>query len=128
MNQDNIGRLEGRVTPDTTARAMGSGSLPVYATPAMIALMEGAACAALAGQLDDGVTTVGTFMQAEHLSATPVGMRVWAEATLTHSDGRTYTFAIDAYDEAGLIGKAQHKRASVKSQRFLEKAQAKGQA
>ena len=126
MSQIQTGRFETRVTLENTAKVMGSGSLEVFATPAMIAIMEAAACAALEGKLDEGITTVGIWLQAEHLSATPVGMKVWAEAKLTKSDGRIFTFTIEAFDETGLIGKAEHKRVSVKAQRFVEKANAKG--
>ena len=107
---------------------MASGQLPVFATPALVALMEQAACNALAGTLDEGVSTVGAFISVEHLSATPLGMRVWAEATLTAQEGRSYDFTIEAFDEAGLIGRATHKRVAVKSARFLEKAEAKKNA
>ena len=108
-----------------TARVMGSGSLDVYATPALVALMEHAACEALSGVLEDGVTTVGTQMNVSHLAATPVGMEVWAEATLTAQEGRAYTFTIEAYDAAGLIGRAEHQRFAVKVDKFMAKTNAK---
>lgn len=113
------------VDASKTARVMGSGSLDVYATPALVALMEHAACEALSGVLEDGVTTVGTQMNVSHLAATPVGMEVWAEATLTAQEGRAYTFAIEAYDAAGLIGKAEHQRFAVKVDKFMAKTNAK---
>ena len=119
------GRFEMIVDQAHTARAMGSGSLPVLATPAMVAMMEHAACNALEGTLAPELTTVGVEMQVSHLSASPVGVRVWAEATLTETDGRQFTFAIQAFDGAGPIGKAVHRRASVKQASFLEKTQAK---
>ena len=122
------GKAEWTVNDKNTAASMASGQLPVFATPALVALMEQAACNALAGTLDEGVSTVGAFISVEQLSATPLGMRVWAEATLTAQEGRTYDFTIDAYDEAGLIGRATHKRVAVKSARFLEKAEAKKNA
>lgn len=122
---DKQGRFEMIVEQAHTACAMGSGSLPVLATPAMVAMMEHAACNALEGVLAPELTTVGTEMQVSHLSASPVGMHVWAEATLTETDGRQFTFAIRAFDSAGLIGKAVHRRASVKQASFLEKTQAK---
>ena len=90
--------------------------------------MEQAACNAIAETLEEGISTVGTQISVEHLSATPVGMRVWAEATLTAQEGRSYDFTIEAFDEAGLIGRATHKRVAVRSARFLEKAEAKKNA
>ena len=108
-----------------TASTMGSGSLEVYATPALVALMEHAACEAISGMLEEGVTTVGTQMNVSHLAATPVGMTVRAEAVLTAQEGRSYTFAIEAYDAAGLIGKADHQRVAVKIDKFMARAVAK---
>ena len=119
------GRFEMTVTEENTAKTMGSGSLDVLATPAMVAMMEHAACLALEDTLEPGLTTVGVEMQVSHVSATPVGMKVWAEATLTQTDGRQYVFDITAYDTAGVIGKATHKRASVKVEKFMVKTQAK---
>lgn len=108
-----------------TALEVGSGSLRVYATPCMAALMEGAACEALEGILPEEKTTVGCELNLKHLSATPVGMEVRAEAEVTAVDGNIITFAITAYDEAGKIGEAQHKRAIVTAQKFLDKTYAK---
>ena len=108
-----------------SAAVMGSGSLMVYATPALVALMEHAACEALKGMLDEDVTTVGTQMNISHVAATPMGMPVRAEATLTAQEGRSYTFSIEAYDEAGLIGKAEHQRVAVKTEKFMARTNAK---
>ena len=113
------------VTPDVTADAVGSGLLPVFSTPSMIALIELAASELVQPYLDEGVTTVGTEISIKHLSATPVGMTVRAEAELTEIDGRRYVFAVRAYDDAGLIGEGRHERFAVKSARFMEKAEAK---
>jgi predicted thioesterase len=107
------------------ASAMGSGCLDVFATPAMIALMENAACNALADYLEGDETTVGTALDVQHLSATPEGMDVTAEAVLTAVNGREFTFDVTASDEAGLIGKGTHKRFLVYGGKFLEKTQAK---
>ena len=104
-----------------TAAEVGSGSLLVYATPCMVALMEGAACEAIASALKDTETTVGTGLNIQHLSATPVGLDVRAEAEVTAVEGKVITFAVTAYDEAGEIGKGTHKRCIVNSQKFLEK-------
>lgn len=119
------GSAETLVERADTAQEVGSGSLLVYATPCMVALMEGAACNALEGKLAVGETSVGTRMDVQHLAATPVGMEVRAESRLTAVDGRRLTFEITAFDEAGEIGKATHERVVVKTERFLEKAYAK---
>ena len=109
------------VEREDTAREVGSGDLLVYATPCMAALMEGAACEAIADCLKDTETTVGTALSIEHISATPVGLEVRAEAEVTAVEGKVITFQLHAYDEAGEIGKGTHKRVIVNSQKFLEK-------
>ena len=109
------------VEREDTAKEVGSGSLLVYATPCMAALMEGAACEAIAEALKETETTVGVELNIHHTSATPVGLDVRAEAEVTAVDGKVITFAITAFDEAGEIGKATHKRVIVNSQKFLEK-------
>ena len=119
------GRAETVVTPDNTARAAGSGLVPVFATPWMVALMENAAVQAVQGALEPGKGTVGTRLDVTHDAATPIGMRVWAEAELTAAEGRKLVFTVAAYDEAGLIGEGEHQRAIVWKARFEEKAQAK---
>lgn len=110
---------------EDTAMEVGSGSLLVYATPCMVALMEGAACDAIAEQLSEDKTSVGTSLEISHISATPVGLEVWAEAEVTAVEGSTVTFQVTAYDEAGKIGEGVHKRVIVSTQRFLDKAYAK---
>lgn len=109
------------VEREDTAAEVGSGSLLVYATPCMVALMEGAACEAIEEALPEGQTTVGMELNIQHLSATPVGLEVRAEATVTAVDGKIITFELHAYDEAGEIGKGTHKRCIVNSQKFLDK-------
>lgn len=118
-------KVETLVEREDTALEVGSGSLLVYATPCMVALMEGAACEAIASALPDGKTSVGTMLNISHLSATPVGLEVYAEAEVTEVEGNTITFAVTAYDEAGKIGEGTHKRAVISSQRFLEKTYTK---
>lgn len=113
------------VEREDTAQEVGSGSLLVYATPCMAALMEGAACEAIEAALPEGKTTVGAELNISHLSATPVGLEVRAEAEVTAVEGNTIIFALAAYDEAGKIGEGTHKRVIVSSQRFLDKAYAK---
>ena len=107
---------------EDTAKEVGSGDLLVYATPCMVALMEGAACEAIADTLGENQTTVGTALNIEHTSATPVGLEVRAEATVTAVEGKVITFQVKAFDEAGEIGSGIHKRVIVNSQKFLEKA------
>ena len=113
------------VEREDTALEVGSGSLLVYATPCMVALMEAAACEAIAEAMDETKTSVGTELNIQHVSATPVGMEVRAEAVVTAVDGKVITFEIHAFDEAGEIGKGTHKRVVVPTQRFLEKAYSK---
>ncbi len=109
------------VEKEDTAQYVGSGSLLVYATPCLAALMEGAACAAIEDVLPQGQTSVGTALNLEHLSATPVGLEVRASAEVTAVDGRKITFVITASDESGEIGRATHTRVLVNSEKFLEK-------
>ena len=110
------------VEKEDTAQIVGSGSLLVYATPCMVALMEGAACEAIAEALGEDQTTVGTMLNIEHISATPVGLEVHAEAEVTAVDGKVITFEVKAFDEVGEIGHGTHKRVIVNSQKFLDKA------
>ena len=113
------------VEREDTAKEVGSGDLLVYATPCMVALMEGAACEAIADALPDTQTTVGTMLNIEHISATPVGLEVRAEAEVTAVEGKVITFCVTAFDEAGEIGKGTHKRVIINSQKFLDKTYSK---
>ena len=115
------GFAEALVEQEDTAKVVGSGDLLVYATPCMVALMEGAACESIAPLLAEGESSVGTLMHVSHSSATPVGMEVRAESTVTAVEGRKVCFEIVAYDEAGEIGRATHERFIIKVERFLEK-------
>ena len=108
-----------------TAKEVGSGDLLVYATPCMVALMEGAACEAIAEALKETETTVGTMLNIEHTSATPVGLEVRAEAAVISVEGKVITFEVTAFDEIGEIGHGIHKRVLVNSQKFLDKAYSK---
>ena len=119
------GTVSTTVEREDTAYEVGSGSLLVYATPCMVALMEGAACEAIAPALTEDKTSVGTALNISHLSATPVGMDVWAEAEVTEIEGNAITFQITAYDEKGKIGEGAHKRFVVATQRFLDKTYSK---
>lgn len=110
---------------EDTAYEVGSGSLLVYATPCMVALMEGAACDAIAEALPEEKTSVGIELQISHISATPVGLEVRAEAKVTAVDGNIITFQVTAFDEAGKIGEGTHKRAIVTTQKFLDRTYSK---
>jgi predicted thioesterase len=109
------------VTAESTAIALGSGDVPVFATPALVALMEAAAVNAIAGHLSPDETTVGTWIEVTHLAATPVGGEVRAEAELVAVEGRTLTFTFAAFDEHRKIGEGRHRRARVNRERFLSK-------
>ena len=119
------GRAEALVTEANTAAAVGSGLVPVFATPYMVALMENAAVNAVQAGLEAGQGTVGTRLEVTHDAATPVGMKVWAEAELTAVDGKKLTFTVRAFDEAGPIGGGTHERFIITVDRFLAKAEAK---
>jgi len=120
------GRAELTVAREDTALVWGSGLLPVLATPRVVALMEQAAVDALSGTLEPGKTTVGTRIDIRHNAATPIGMRVWAQAVVTAAEGRAVTFAIEAFDEAGSVATADHQRFVVEEERFMHKAEARG--
>lgn len=120
-----IGRSETIVTENNTAQKLGSGLLPVFATPMMTLLMENAASEMCLPHLAEGEGTVGTHLDISHDSATPIGMKVWAEAKLVAIDGRALSFEVTAYDEKGPIGKGTHQRFIIKNERFMEKAEAK---
>ncbi len=109
------------VSSDNTALRLGSGDMEVFATPAMIALMENAAMNAVAPALEEGTTTVGTMMRSSHVKASALGATITAEAELISVDGRRLTFAVRAWDEKGVIGEGEHERFIVDKQRFLAK-------
>lgn len=119
------GRAETVVTEQNTANAVGSGLVPVFATPYMIALMENAAVHAVNDHLEPGQGTVGTHLNVSHDAATPIGMKVWAECKLTAVDGKRLSFEVAAFDEAGLIGKGTHERFIIQTEKFLAKCEAK---
>ena len=113
------------VNENNTAATMKSGELRVYATPAMIALMEQAAYKSIADELEDGQGSVGTLMNVQHIAATPVGMQVRAESELLAVEGRKLTFRVEAFDERGKIGEGIHERFLVDNQKFQQKADTK---
>ena len=114
------------VSADNTAVAVGSGSLEVFATPMMIALMENAAAKCLESILAEGQTSVGTMINAAHTAASPVGMKITAKAEITAFEGRKVDFEVAAFDEAGEIGKGSHSRFIVDSAKFMGKVLQKG--
>lgn len=109
------------VTDNHVAAVMGSGDLHVFATPAMVALMENAAMKAVADHLPEGTTTVGAMMNTSHIKPSPVGDKVKTTAVLTEVEGRKLTFSIVAEDSKGIIGEAIHVRYIVDRERFLSK-------
>lgn len=119
------GQARATVTPDRTARALGTGAVDVYSSAALVALLEAAAVAALADRLPDGQTTVGTHLGVRHLAPTPVGVAVRAEATLREVDGRRLTFDVEAWDAVERIAAGTHERFIVDRDRFTARAAAK---
>ena len=116
------GKKEIIVTNELTAKTFKSGTLDVYATPAMIALMEDVAFESVASELEEGNGTVGTLINVKHVAATPVGMKVTCESELTKIDGRALTFSVKAFDECGLIGEGVHERFIINEEKFQAKA------
>ena len=119
------GRAEAVVDNSNTAEAVGSGGVKVFGTPFMIALMEQAAWSSLQEALGQGKGSVGTRVDVVHMSATPVGMRVYAESEVIAVEGKNVTFRVAAYDEVGEIGSGQHDRAIIDMARFMERTSAK---
>jgi predicted thioesterase len=115
-----------KVEEENLACAMGSGSLMVLATPAVVALMENAAAQLAQDELaNDELTTVGTMISIEHTSPTPMGAEVTATAKLLETDGRTFKFEVFAEDKKGEIARGTHTRVSVKTEKFQTKADTK---
>jgi len=119
------GMAEERAGGENLASRYGSGALEVYATPAMVALMEGAAVDAVQGALPAGWTTVGISVDVRHLDVTPPGLVVRAEATLKAVKGLRLVFDVRAEDASGLIGEGVHQRYCVEAESFLARARQK---
>lgn len=115
------GRAEAVVSGDNTAQAACSGALPVFGTPFMCALMEEAAWKSIAPCLEEGQSTVGTRLSVSHDSATPIGMKVWAESEVAKVEGKHLVLTVAAFDERGMIGQGIHERFIVTDERFLAK-------
>lgn len=119
------GTKECIVTTDKTANVMGSGELDVFATPAMIALMEETAYQSVSDKLETGMGTVGTLLNVKHLAASPVGMKIVCNTELVEIDNRRLVFLVEAYDECGKIGEGIHERFIVNNETFQKKADEK---
>lgn len=119
------GQASVAVTLENTARTMGSGTLEVFATPALAALAEKTCWESVAPQLDPGCGTVGTQLSLEHTAPTPVGMTVTCESELIAVDGRKLTFSVTMRDEKGQVGHGMHQRFVINDAKFFAKAQSK---
>jgi predicted thioesterase len=119
------GHAKMQVSQKYTAEAWGSGDVPVFGTPSLVALLETAAVNAVAGRLGPGETTVGTWLDVSHLAATPVGLEIRAEAELTAIEGRKLTFTAVAHDTRERIGECRHQRVIVSRDRFLARVAGK---
>jgi predicted thioesterase len=120
-----VGETETVVAEEHTAERLGSGSVPLMGTPALVGLMERAAVKALEGHLPPGATSVGGGIDARHLAPTPMGMHVRARAELVEVTDRRLAFHVEAWDERERIGEATHERFIVDRERFLAQANAK---
>ena len=113
------------VDESNTAKTMGRGTLQVFATPAMTALMEKTAWMSVSEYLEEGSGTVGTLLNVKHMAPTPVGMKVTCETELTEIDGRRLVFHVKAMDETGVIGEGEHERFIIQNEKFQAKADSK---
>ena len=119
------GHREQIVTPEMSAARVGSGLVDVFATPMLVALVEQTCYESVLPHLDEGQGTVGTLVNVSHLSATPIGRRVWCDSELTDVDRRRLVFSVKAYDECGLIGEGTHERFVIDTAKFMDKLKAK---
>ena len=119
------GEVVRRVEPSMLASAIGSGSIDVLSTPSLVALLETAACEAIASRLPPDQTTVGVRLDVRHLAATPPGVDVRAHAELIEVDGRRLVFRVEAFDPQDKIGEGTHERALVDPRRLLARVNAK---
>jgi fluoroacetyl-CoA thioesterase len=117
--------VEQTVTGAMTADALGSGDVPVLGTPAVLVLAERAAVQALAGRLEAGQTSVGSWVELSHLAPTPVGATVTATARLVKVSGRDLTFEVSVHDPAGEVARVRHRRVIVRRDQFTKTAQAR---
>lgn len=119
------GHKEQIVTPEMSAARVGSGLVDVFATPMLVALVEQTCYESVLPHLDEGQGTVGTLVNVTHVSATPIGKRVWCDSELTEVDRRRLVFSIKAYDECGLIGEGTHERFIIDTAKFMHKLNSK---
>ncbi len=117
------GKAETVVTIDNTAKAFTSGALDVFATPAMISLMEETCWKMIQPELEEGSGSVGTKVDVSHTAPSAIGMTVKCEATLTEIDGRKLTFEVVCSDENGVVGMGTHERFIINNEKFMAKAQ-----
>ncbi|MDD5571613.1 MAG: thioesterase family protein [Bacteroidales bacterium] len=115
------GYVEQIVTEKDSASKYGSGMVDVFATPAMIALIESTAMKSVLPHLPEGFNTVGTEINVKHLKATPLGMKVWCETLLTKVEGKKLFFDVNAFDEKGQIGSGTHTRYIVETASFMQR-------
>ncbi len=119
------GKYTVEVTSENTAKAMKSGELDVFATPAMLAVMEKASTECIKEELSDEESSVGVSADISHIAATPIGMKVTAVATLKEVEGRKLVFSVTAEDECGIIGEGTHVRVVINKTKFMAKTNAK---
>lgn len=119
------GHREQIVTPEMSAARVGSGLVDVFATPMLVALVEQTCYESVLPQLEEGQGTVGTLVNVSHVSATPVGRRVWCESELVEVDRRRLVFKVKAYDDCGLIGEGTHERFIIDTAKFIDKLNSK---
>ncbi len=122
------GREEAVVLPELTAKHIGSGTVPVLATPMMIALMEKTCRLSVKPYLEAGQETVGTHVNVSHDSATPEGMTVWCESEVVEVDRRKITFRVVVYDKDGIVGQGTHERFIIDEKKFHDKMEQKRKA
>lgn len=122
------GREEAVVLPELTAKHIGSGTVPVLATPMMIALMEKTCRLSVKPYLEAGQETVGTHVDVSHDSATPEGMTVWCESEVVEVDRRKITFRVVVYDKDGIVGQGTHERFIIDEKKFHDKMKQKRKA
>ena len=125
LKEGMLGHVEIIVSEKNTAMAFASGGVDVFATPMMVGIMEKAALSAVDGFLPEGYATVGTHVDVSHISATPLGMKVYASAELIKIKGKALTFKVEAFDEVEKIGEGTHDRFIISLEKFTEKTKGK---
>lgn len=118
-------KMQEMVSHENTAKAVGSGGLDVYATPAMIALIEKTCYTCIQEQLDSGLSSVGTLVKVAHVSATPIGNQVECVAKIEKVEGRKVEFIVEVCDDFGIIGEGRHERIIIDIDRFMTKVNGK---